>query len=111
MLPDKPRGPGSNLRRELEPGVTRCASKSGIHPKGSRPSHPCVLFAPRAGGFYSLSLDVPTVMDLHHGHLPGIVVDFEEDPEGSLPKSVPIPARKFFTPSWSRFLGQVLYFC
>jgi hypothetical protein len=31
--------PRRTLEPELEPGVTRCASKGGIQPKGSGPSH------------------------------------------------------------------------
>lgn len=100
--------PRRTLEPELEPGVSGWASKEGVQTKGSRPSHLSVPFVPRASGFFSLSVDIPTVSDLHYGHRPGIVVNFEEDSEVTLPKSISLPSGEFFTRPGSWSLGEVL---
>ncbi len=55
-----------------------------------------------------LSVDVPTVSNLHHGHRLCTIFHFKKDSEVTLPKSISVPAGKFFTPPRSRFLGEVL---
>ena len=55
-----------------------------------------------------LSVDITTVSDLHHRHRLRTIINFEEDSEVTLPKSIPVPAGEFFAPRRPRLLGEVL---
>ena len=56
----------------------------------------------------SLSVDVPSMTDLHHRDDSARIVYFEEDPETPLAETISVLSGEFLAPRWTGYITKTL---